>query len=254
MTSKETLRRTRAAWLAPVAGAVLVAAAGRLPAQTHVSGKFEGVKANAGTVSHLVVDGRDVLTLSNDFVVPDTPAPHWQVVDSTGRSYLLQRLEVKDEVYHQSIVVPAYVRDLAKVQIWCAFAETLLGEASFGAPILTVAGARMPAQLLCETAEFAGVKANRGRVGAYLTGSQLQLTMSEDFVVPDAPAPHWQVVDSKGNAYLLQRMQIKGGAVNKTITVPAYVPDVVKVQCWCAFAEVLLGEAEFDHTVALALN
>jgi len=31
--------------------------------------------------------------------------------------------------------VPSYVRDIARVQIWCAFAETLLGEASFETPV-----------------------------------------------------------------------------------------------------------------------
>jgi len=32
-------------------------------------------------------------------------------------------------------VLPAYVPDVAKVQIWCAFAETLLGEAAFDEPV-----------------------------------------------------------------------------------------------------------------------
>ena len=29
----------------------------------------------------------------------------------------------------------AYIQDVAKVQIWCAFAEVLLGEANFAAPV-----------------------------------------------------------------------------------------------------------------------
>ncbi len=70
---------------------------------------------------------------------------------------------------------------------------------------------------------------------------------------PDAPAPHWQVVDSQGNVYLLQSLNIKGSAgVNKmhrSIEVPADVPDVKMVQMWCAWAEVLLGEAEFESPV-----
>ncbi len=33
------------------------------------------------------------------------------------------------------IVVPAYIPDIAKVQIWCAYAQVLLGEASFAHPI-----------------------------------------------------------------------------------------------------------------------
>jgi hypothetical protein len=98
---------------------------------THVSGPFMGPKANTGTVTHGKENGKNVLTLSEDFKVPDTPAPHWQVVDSKGNTYLLQRLVIKGDKYNQKIVVPAYVADIAKVEIWCAWAETLLGEASF---------------------------------------------------------------------------------------------------------------------------
>ncbi|MGQ0666409.1 MAG: hypothetical protein ACT4O4_05180, partial [Nitrospiraceae bacterium] len=38
------------------------------------------------------------------------------------------------------ITLPAYVSDVAKVQIWCAFAEVLLGEASFAKSIVTASG------------------------------------------------------------------------------------------------------------------
>src|SRR5207244_4304554 len=96
---------------------------------------------------------------------------------------------------------------------------------------------------------FAGAKVNGGTVSATTTGGRIVLTYSDDFKIPDTPAPHWQVVDSKGNIYLLQRLQIKDNKVNKTITLPAYVHDVAKVQIWCAFAEVLLGEASFDKPV-----
>ena len=101
----------------------------------HTSSKFEGPKANTGTVSHSKQGHMNVLTLSDDFVVPDTPAPHWQVVDSKGNTYLFQRLLIKGDKYNQKIVVPSYVLDIAKVQIWCAWAETLLGEASFSMPV-----------------------------------------------------------------------------------------------------------------------
>jgi hypothetical protein len=37
--------------------------------------------------------------------------------------------------------------------------------------------------------------------------------------------------------------------VKKSIEVPAYVPDIAKVQMWCAFAETNLGEAAFEHPV-----
>ena len=99
------------------------------------SGPFMGPKANTGTVTHSKQGGMNVLTLSDDFIVPDTPAPHWQVVDSKGNVYLLQRLRIKEDKYNQSITVPSYVADIAKVQIWCAWAETLLGEAGFAQPV-----------------------------------------------------------------------------------------------------------------------
>ena len=53
-------------------------------AQSHTSKPFSGAKVNAGTVTHSMKDGKDVLTLSSDFKLPDTPDPHWQVVDSKG--------------------------------------------------------------------------------------------------------------------------------------------------------------------------
>ena len=80
-------------------------------------------------------DGKSVLTLSDDFVAPQTPDPHWQVVDSNGKTYLLDRLMTKTQKVKKSVTVPDYVPDVAKVQIWCAFAETNLGEAAFEHPV-----------------------------------------------------------------------------------------------------------------------
>jgi hypothetical protein len=97
----------------------------------HTSGKFAGPKANTGTVTHFVANGKNVLEVSVDFVVPDTPDPHWQVVDSKGNVYPLQRFPIKGDVVNRKITLPAYIKDIAKVQVWCAFAEVLLGEASF---------------------------------------------------------------------------------------------------------------------------
>ncbi len=117
---------------------VMTAAAASIGSNPHQTSEFKGVKVNGGFVTHSTQDGKSVLTLSSDFQVPDTPAPHWQVVDSKGNVYLLQRLKVKatiGEKLNQSIVVPSYVKDVAKVQIWCAWAEALLGEASFPAPV-----------------------------------------------------------------------------------------------------------------------
>jgi hypothetical protein len=96
----------------------------------HTSTKFEGKKANTGFVMHSMSGGKQVLTLSDDFKVPDAPAPHWQLVDSKGNVYLLNRLVIKGDKFNQSITVPGYVPDVVKVQIWCAWAESLLGEAS----------------------------------------------------------------------------------------------------------------------------
>ena len=101
----------------------------------HTSSKFEGPKANTGTVVHSKEGKNNVLTLSNDFVVPETPDPHWQIVDSKGNVYLLNRLKIKDDKYNQRIVLPSYIKDVAKVQIWCAWAEVVLGEAAFEKPL-----------------------------------------------------------------------------------------------------------------------
>ena len=77
-----------------------------------------------------------VLTLSSDFEVPGTPDSHWRVVDSRGHVFLLDRLKLHEDKINTSITVPVYVHDIAKVQIWCAWAELLLGEASFSKPLL----------------------------------------------------------------------------------------------------------------------
>ena len=102
---------------------------------SHKSGPFQGVKANKGYVTHTTENGKSTLTLSDDFVTPDTPDPHWQIVDSDGKTYLLERLKAKGNKYNKAITVPAYVKDIAKVQIWCAFAEVNLGEAAFEHPV-----------------------------------------------------------------------------------------------------------------------
>jgi hypothetical protein len=112
-------------------------------ATAQTTNAFAGAKVNGGTVTHTVKDGKHVLTLSSDFQVPDTPDPHWQVVDSNGTVHLLQRLGVKNfgglakDRINTSITLPSYVRDVAKVQIYCAWAEALLGEASFPARVTT---------------------------------------------------------------------------------------------------------------------
>ena len=123
--------------------AALAMSASLAVAQTHTSSKFSGAKVNAGTVTHTVKDGKNVLTLSSEFQIPDTPDPHWQIVDSKGNTYLLQRLGAKNlaglakDRINMSITLPAYIKDVAKVQIYCAWAEAILGETSFGAAMMT---------------------------------------------------------------------------------------------------------------------
>jgi len=113
-------------------------------AQSHTSKPFSGAKVSAGTVTHSMKDGKAVLTLSDDFKVPDTPDPHWQVVDSKGNTYLLQRLGAKSlgglakDRINMSITLPGYIKDVARVQIYCAWAEAVLGEAPFSAPLMTM--------------------------------------------------------------------------------------------------------------------
>jgi hypothetical protein len=104
----------------------------RVGVESHTSMKFAGAKANTGTVTHAVMNGKNVLTLSADFVTPDTPDPHWQIVDSKGNVFLLQRLAIKDDKMNRSITLPGYIQDIAKVQIYCAWAEAVLGETTFG--------------------------------------------------------------------------------------------------------------------------
>lgn len=101
----------------------------------HKSGPFQGPKANTGYVTHTTESGNSVLTLSDDFKAPETPDPHWQVVDSHGNVYLLQKLSIKGDKMNRKITVPKYVPDIAKVQMWCAFAEVNLGEAVFEHPV-----------------------------------------------------------------------------------------------------------------------
>jgi|SRR5438067_12483484 len=104
----------------------------------HTSSQFQGPKANKGHVTHSTRDGKSVLTLSEDFVVPDTPDPHWRVLDSDGNVYDLDKLKKKallGDKYQKEITLPSYVKNVSKVIIWCAWAEANLGEASFSSPV-----------------------------------------------------------------------------------------------------------------------
>ena len=118
--------------------AMLVAASVSFAASSgpHTSSKFEGPKANTGTVTHTVENGKSILRVSADFKVPDTPAPTWRVVDSNGNIYTLEAFKIKGgNGEKREVVVPSYVHNIVKVQVYCAWAEALLGEASFSSAV-----------------------------------------------------------------------------------------------------------------------
>jgi len=132
-----TYQKVQKVMLGFVAAAALFAVSS-FAADVHMSSQFQGPKANKGTVTHSVRNGKSFLTLSDDFVVPDTPDPHWQLVDSNGTVYLLDKLKLKGTLtdrFQKEIQVPGYVSNVAKVVIWCAWAEANLGEAAFSSPV-----------------------------------------------------------------------------------------------------------------------
>lgn len=100
------------------------------------SGAFKGPKANTGFVTSSKEGGKLVLALSEDFKNPDTPDPHWQVVDSKGTVFQLQKIAIKDNKMNRKITLPDYIKDVSKVVIWCAWAEANLGEAAFDKPVM----------------------------------------------------------------------------------------------------------------------
>jgi hypothetical protein len=121
-------------WILSAAVALVGLTAAARPAAhpaARVSKPFTGAKVNGGTVTMDVDMGRIVLTLSDEVKDPKTPDAHWQIVDSKGRTYLLDRMTVKEDRLNRRITLPDYVKDVAKVVIYCAWAEANLGEASF---------------------------------------------------------------------------------------------------------------------------
>jgi hypothetical protein len=124
------MRGFKALALAALATTITLTTAAGYGAATYTSKKFEGVKANTGTVTAVVDNGKITLTVSPDFVIPDTPAPSWQIVDEKGDVFLLQQFKVKGGT-NRSITLPSYIRSVARVQVWCSYAEVLLGETSF---------------------------------------------------------------------------------------------------------------------------
>jgi hypothetical protein len=107
--------------------------------ETHTTARFTGPKANTGTAIHVVENGKSMLKVSSEFQVPDTPAPTWRVVDNKGNIYTLDAFKVKNVIggskEKREVAVPAYVPNIVKVQVYCAWAEVLLGEASFSSAV-----------------------------------------------------------------------------------------------------------------------
>lgn len=100
----------------------------------HMTTQFQGAKANTGMAIHTIENGKSMLKVTDDFKVPDTPAPTWRVVDSKGTVYTLDAFKIKGGE-KRMVAIPSYVHNIAKVQVYCAWAEVLLGEASFSAPV-----------------------------------------------------------------------------------------------------------------------
>jgi hypothetical protein len=126
----QMFHRTRALCLLGFALTAAVASA----QSAHTSGQFAGPKANTGKAIHAFDNGKSMLRVSPEFKVPDTPAPTWRVVDSHGQVYTLDAFKIKGGEKRE-IVVPGYIRDIARVQVYCAWAEVLLGETRFPAPV-----------------------------------------------------------------------------------------------------------------------
>ena len=128
------IRRRPSRILQASAMALLFALSFAQAADQHTTKKFQGAKANTGTAIHVIENGKSILRVSSDFKVPDTPAPTWRVVDSNGNVYTLDAIKIKGGEKRE-VVVPTYVPNIGKVQVYCAWAQVLLGEASFDRPV-----------------------------------------------------------------------------------------------------------------------
>lgn len=102
-----------------------------------------------------------------------------------------------------------------------------------------------------KTNTFKGPEVNKGSATIYKSGGRYHVKWSDDFMIPGTPAPSWQIVDGDGNVHLLNQLKIVGDKQNRDIMLPKYIKSVSKVQIWCSFAEVVLGEASFKAMVKL---
>ena len=74
---------------------VTSAAFGAKIGQSFTTNQFMGPKANTGTATFTTENGKNILRVSADFKVPDTPAPTWRVVDNKGNIYTLDAFKIK---------------------------------------------------------------------------------------------------------------------------------------------------------------
>lgn len=128
--------------------------------------------------------------------------------------------------------------------------------ATHAAPAFASSQTEMPSHkmemaAMATTGKFTGIEVKKGSAELYMKNGRTHLRVSKDFAVPMSPAPHWQVVDKEGNVFLLNQFRLAGDKMNLDIKLPSYIKSVSKVQVWCSFAEVVLGEASFSKTVVL---
>ena len=62
---------------------------------------------------------------------------------------------------------------------------------------------------------------------------------------------HHEVRPERADIFLLDRLALHEDKVNTSITLPSYIGDVAKVRMWCAWAEIVLGEASFAKPLPL---
>ncbi len=110
---------------------------------------------------------------------------------------------------------------------------------------------KMAQSMMVTTSMFKGIEVNGGSATFAYENGKPTLSLSSDFMIPKSPAPSWQVVDAKGNTYLLNQLRIAGDKTNLKIVLPSTITSISKVQIWCSFAEVNLGEAQFAKPIKI---
>jgi hypothetical protein len=58
------------------------------------------------------------------------------VIGAQGNVYIAPEAVNQRDKMNRKIVLPVYIKDVTKVQMWCAFAESNLGEATFDRPVI----------------------------------------------------------------------------------------------------------------------